>query len=296
MPAIAGEVEEALGEGVRIDVLAAPVRAERRDGSLAITARRMQLGPPDDSGRRQPLPVADSEFALSADTLIAAVAREPDWKGLVGEGRLRLDDGRADGIWAGGDMLDPGIAAAAVGQGRPAAETVPPAPSRSGEPTSDERRQAGTDDVLLGFYPQAPRERPRRLSPAESLSRPAAEVAGFGLSEDRLLREGAAASPAASASAAGSAGCTARRSASRRSSIPGPGHTSPSRSTAAGSAASASTSAPAGSSRSRPGREGRIAWLSVSARRFCVKDFAGADRRNARRDHRRGARPRLPRP
>ena len=44
-----------------------------------LTCQQMELGPPDESGRRTPVPVACDPFHLEADTIIAAVGQQPDF-------------------------------------------------------------------------------------------------------------------------------------------------------------------------------------------------------------------------
>ena len=79
MPANGWEVEEAEREGVRLELLTAPVAVETADGRVAaIRCQRMELGEPDASGRRRPVPVPGSEFVIEADTMIAAVAQAPE--------------------------------------------------------------------------------------------------------------------------------------------------------------------------------------------------------------------------
>ena len=66
MPANDWEVEEAEREGVRLELLTAPVAVETADGRVAaIRCQRMELGEPDASGRRRPVPVAGSEFVIA---------------------------------------------------------------------------------------------------------------------------------------------------------------------------------------------------------------------------------------
>jgi NADPH-dependent glutamate synthase beta subunit-like oxidoreductase/Pyruvate/2-oxoacid:ferredoxin oxidoreductase delta subunit len=131
MPADEAEIEEALAEGVLIRLLTSPAEIKRSDGRIVgLVALRNELGGPDGSGRRRPVPVPGSEHDLPADALIAAVSQEPDWRGLEafhGEGRWLVsnDIGRIDdGVWAGGDVLGLGIAGMAISHGRRAAETV----------------------------------------------------------------------------------------------------------------------------------------------------------------------------
>lgn len=76
MPAEAIEVDEAVEEGVKLQLLTAPVLLKKNaDGKLVLTCQKMQLGEPDASGRRKPEPVAGSEFDIEADTVIAAIGQ-----------------------------------------------------------------------------------------------------------------------------------------------------------------------------------------------------------------------------
>jgi len=145
MPAIAEEVEEALAEGIRIRYLAAPTKILAEDGRVSkLECIGMRLGEPDESGRRRPMPIAGSEYALEVDTIIPAIAQEEDvsfletesWKSETGEqrligvrrGRLFIDAAGATtlpGIFAGGDIATPfGTVAHAVGSGKRAALAI----------------------------------------------------------------------------------------------------------------------------------------------------------------------------
>jgi putative selenate reductase YgfK subunit len=87
MPAVAEEVDAALEEGIEIGFLAAPTEIVVRSGRVAgMRCVRMELGEPDDTGRRRPLPVSGSEFDLEADTLIVAIGQVPDLAFLNGSG------------------------------------------------------------------------------------------------------------------------------------------------------------------------------------------------------------------
>jgi formate dehydrogenase major subunit len=132
MPAIAHEIDEALEEGIELMLLAAPVALEREaDGRLkTLRAQRMELGEPDASGRRRPVPVADSEFSLPVDSVISALSQLPVLEGLESldhEGDWLVADATGElerDILAGGDALGPGIAGEAIVQGRRAAELL----------------------------------------------------------------------------------------------------------------------------------------------------------------------------
>lgn len=129
MPAIASEVDEALAEGVRIEYLAAPVAIVRDGGEVrSVLVQKMQLGEPDDSGRRRPVPSPGSEHELPATAVIAAVSQVPDWDGLeeIAPGTVRPSAAGElrDGLWTGGNTLGSGIAGMAIAQGRHAAEAL----------------------------------------------------------------------------------------------------------------------------------------------------------------------------
>jgi len=79
MPAEKLEIHEAKEEGVKFEFLVAPVKlAKNAAGKLVLTCQRMELGEPDASGRRKPVPVAGSEFDSEADTVIAAIGQSTD--------------------------------------------------------------------------------------------------------------------------------------------------------------------------------------------------------------------------
>ncbi len=138
MPAWAVEIDEAEVEGVQLDILAAPTKIEKRDdGALDVTCIRMELGEPDASGRRRPMPQEGSEFVVTVDNVIAAIGQRVD-EDCLGEAsdleRTRwatfiVDDRTLQtnipGVFAGGDcVIGPDIAIRAVGAGRSAAVSI----------------------------------------------------------------------------------------------------------------------------------------------------------------------------
>ena len=79
MPAADYEVVEAEMEGVKFHFLAAPTRLIGENGKLTgIEFLRMELGEPDDSGRRRPVPVEGTETIIELDNVIAAIGQFPD--------------------------------------------------------------------------------------------------------------------------------------------------------------------------------------------------------------------------
>ncbi|MEA2033643.1 MAG: FAD-dependent oxidoreductase [Euryarchaeota archaeon] len=113
MPASKEELEALEEEGIKIIFLANPTRILGSSRVEKIECVRMELGPPDESGRKRPVPVAGSEFVMDVDTVIPTIGQASDLKFLEGSGvdtpggrRISTsEDGRTavDGIFAGGD-------------------------------------------------------------------------------------------------------------------------------------------------------------------------------------------------
>jgi len=78
MPARAEEVENAEEEGVEFVFLSAPVRiiGDEQGWVRAIECVRMELGEPDESGRRRPIPLPGSEYTLEVDTVVVAIGTD----------------------------------------------------------------------------------------------------------------------------------------------------------------------------------------------------------------------------
>jgi len=133
MPAQQEEVEQALEEGVEIIFLVAPSKICRENGNLKLELIRMELGEPDSSGRRRPVPIKGSEFTASIDTLVAAIGEQPDvpegFQVEVGRGNIvkantDLITSR-EGVFAGGDcQTGPALVIDAIAAGRKAAQSI----------------------------------------------------------------------------------------------------------------------------------------------------------------------------
>jgi formate dehydrogenase major subunit len=135
MPCLMEEVEAAEAEGVKIEFLVAPVRLEQKHGQLSLTCRRMELGPPDESGRARPVPMPGSEFALSATSVIAAIGQSVEvntlntaqltfskW-GIAADPKTLATN--LPGVFAGGDAVTgPDLAVRAVAAGKLAAASL----------------------------------------------------------------------------------------------------------------------------------------------------------------------------
>jgi len=122
MPAIDSEVDDLEKEGIALELLVAPVGIKRDGGKVThLTAQKMELGEPDDSGRRRPVPIEGSEYDIPVTAVIAAVSQEPDWiEALKPQTRWLEPDatGKVEpDVWAGGDVIDLGLATTAVYHG-----------------------------------------------------------------------------------------------------------------------------------------------------------------------------------
>jgi NADPH-dependent glutamate synthase beta subunit-like oxidoreductase len=90
MPANEEEVFQAEEEGVRFSFLAIPVEIRGTNGKLdSLHCLRTELGPPDKSGRRRPIPVEDSDYFLEVDAVIPAIGQTVDRSGLSDLGALK---------------------------------------------------------------------------------------------------------------------------------------------------------------------------------------------------------------
>ena len=138
LPARREEVHHAKQEGIVFDLLTNPVEilGDERGWVKSLRCIRMELGEPDASGRRSPVPVAGSEFEISADTVIMAlgtssnplIANTTSGLETTRRGGLVADEAGAttrEGVFAGGDAVT-GAATVilAMGAGRKAASAI----------------------------------------------------------------------------------------------------------------------------------------------------------------------------
>jgi NADH-quinone oxidoreductase subunit F len=135
MPAYAEEIEAALAEGIKLLTLVAPVEVIAQSGRLTgLKVIDNELGPPDDSGRQQPVPIPGSEHVVDLDTLVVAISEQPEATGLQGLARTRwgtLQVNRESfvtsrpGVFAGGDVTTgPGTVIKAIAAGKAAAQMI----------------------------------------------------------------------------------------------------------------------------------------------------------------------------
>ena len=138
MPARDEEIEDALEEGVDIQFLTAPREVKEENGrTVALTCFKMELGEPDDSGRRRPVPVENSDFTLDVSFVIPAIGQRTDsgcletstgievnrWANIE-TNEITFETSRK-GVFAGGDaQTGASIAINAVAAGKEAATSM----------------------------------------------------------------------------------------------------------------------------------------------------------------------------
>ncbi|MBO7574814.1 MAG: NADPH-dependent glutamate synthase [Bacteroidales bacterium] len=138
LPARKEEVHHAIEEGIIFDMLTNPVEVigDERGWVKALKCVKMELGEPDESGRRSPVPVEGSEFEIPTETVIMALGTSPNplisktTKGLEVNRRgclVATEEGATTrpGVFAGGDAVT-GAATVilAMGAGRTAAKAI----------------------------------------------------------------------------------------------------------------------------------------------------------------------------
>jgi NADPH-dependent glutamate synthase beta subunit-like oxidoreductase len=136
MPANPWEVKEIEDLGVRIQFLVAPKKIIGVNGKVsAIECVRIQLGEPDETGRRKPIPIEGSEFKQEVDMIILAIGEIPNVEFLPGEIELNENgtvwtnpvtmETSLKGVFAGGDVVTgPATVIEAIAAGKRAAESI----------------------------------------------------------------------------------------------------------------------------------------------------------------------------
>jgi len=138
LPARKEEIENAEEEGIICKFLAAPTRfiGDEKGWVKQMECICMELGAPDESGRRRPVPVKGSEFIMDVDTVIVAIGRTPNpiiqrtteglevtkWGTIVTD-----DNGKTsiEGVYAGGDIVTgEATVISAMGAGKKAAKAI----------------------------------------------------------------------------------------------------------------------------------------------------------------------------
>jgi glutamate synthase (NADPH/NADH) small chain len=139
MPARAEEVEHAAEENVIFEFLTSPVeiRGNQEGRVKSIICQKYELGEPDSSGRRRPIPLEGSEFEIEVNTVVMAIGQGPNplipattpdlktgkWGNIVAD----ENSGKTSkpGVFAGGDVVSGGATVIlAMGAGKKAAQSI----------------------------------------------------------------------------------------------------------------------------------------------------------------------------
>ena len=132
------EVEDGENEGTDLQLFAAPSRIVQGNGRIVgVEFQRMQLGEPDASGRRRPVPIPGSEYVINCDTLIPAIGQKPDESVLPPESGVKWTKRTTietdpfnfmtarKGVFSGGDcQLGASTIIECVAQGKLAARSI----------------------------------------------------------------------------------------------------------------------------------------------------------------------------
>jgi len=139
LPARHEEIENAEEEGLVCKFLAAPLKfiGDEKGWVKAMECQAMELGPPDASGRRRPIPIKGSEFTMEVDTVIIAIGQTPNpiiqrtTEGLAADprrGTISVDENgktSLEGVYAGGDVATGAATViSAMGMGKNAAKAI----------------------------------------------------------------------------------------------------------------------------------------------------------------------------
>jgi glutamate synthase (NADPH/NADH) small chain len=139
MPARAEEVHHAEEEGIKFHFLTNPIRyfSDENHRVKAMECIKMELGEPDSSGRRRPIPIEDSEFTMEVDLVVVSIGNSPN--PLIGKVTPGLKIGKwgnvevdwetmatsLKGVYAGGDIVRGGATVIlAMGDARVAAREM----------------------------------------------------------------------------------------------------------------------------------------------------------------------------
>jgi len=139
MPARAEEVHHAEEEGIKFHFLTNPIRyfSDENNRVKAMECIQMELGEPDSSGRRRPIPIEGSEFIMEVDLVVVSIGNSPN--PLIGKVTPGLKIGKwgnvevdwntmatsLDGVYAGGDIVRGGATVIlAMGDARVAAREM----------------------------------------------------------------------------------------------------------------------------------------------------------------------------
>jgi len=128
MPVGDDEIKAVLEEGIDLIELAAPLSISQKDEKLNIKLIKMKLGDKDESGRRRPIQIENSEFNLNFDSIITAIGQDISYD-FIDEKSIKINhktfETQIPNVFAGGDVLRGADSLInAMGDGKKAAEEI----------------------------------------------------------------------------------------------------------------------------------------------------------------------------
>ncbi|MEK7813190.1 MAG: FAD-dependent oxidoreductase, partial [Candidatus Desantisbacteria bacterium] len=134
MPADPHEIKAAEEEGIKIHFLTNPTKINGQNGKVTgVECIKMELGEPDSSGRKKPVPIKGSEFVMDVNIIIPAIGQASELGGLkinsTKWGTIEVDPltlaANVDGVFAAGDVVSgPAFVVNAIKSGHVAAESI----------------------------------------------------------------------------------------------------------------------------------------------------------------------------
>ncbi|UCD80065.1 MAG: FAD-dependent oxidoreductase, partial [Desulfobacterales bacterium] len=207
MPANEVEIDAAEEEGVKFQFLAAPVRVIGDDnGNVThLEYLKMELGEPDASGRRRPVPIEGSETLIETDMVITAIGQSPEvafTEGIMEQvmelkttrwNTIEVDPATLQSniphLFAAGDAATgPSLVVTAIGGGRRAARSIHQ--YVMGQPVSADPKELAKDLIAETIFDQVPGVVKNRRAPMPEL--PVAERIHSFVEVDQVLSEEAA--------------------------------------------------------------------------------------------------------
>ncbi|OQY29658.1 MAG: hypothetical protein B6244_03045 [Candidatus Cloacimonetes bacterium 4572_55] len=175
MPAHPDEVKEARDEGIEFHFLSAPIRyMGQKERVTSVEIQRMELGDPDESGRRRPVPIPGDTYIMDADFVMTAIGERPELDPVANHLKLqwnrvyRDQEGQTsmEGVFCGGDAgVNPGgTVVDAIGEGRRAAFSIQA--YLTGEPSKFvdyPPKSADFETLNQDYFTPSPRMKPPEL-------------------------------------------------------------------------------------------------------------------------------------
>ena len=196
MPAIDEEIEEAIKEGIPVELLATPISIIKSgDRAIGMRCIKMELGEPDASGRRRPVPIEGSEYEIKCDTIVTAISQQPVIKGfesLTNErGKVSVDEKfktKQEAVYAGGDLIKLSLVTIALAEGRKAAAGIENYINNISKDEDSPILVLTHDKMRLDHYEKIDRNMPKLLAIEERFKGLNVEV-NLGLTEDQIKAE-----------------------------------------------------------------------------------------------------------